>query len=82
LQNIERAQKEIDRLEIEATEAQSSSPSPPRKRTQDFSKKPANTSQPPNGTKSAVTEPKLHKDDAADVVQALREATLDDKADK
>ena len=82
LQNIERAQKEIDRLETEAIETQNSIPPSSSKRTQDSTKKQPVKSQLANGTNSAGTEPKQNKEAETDLAQVLEKATIDDKAEE
>lgn len=81
MQNIEKAQKEIDRLEIEANETQNSSPSSSSKRAQESTKRQAVKNQLVNGTNSATTEPKQDKEAVADLTEALEEATIVDKTE-
>lgn len=76
-QNIEKAQKEIDRLEAEAKEPQHSPPS--TRRTHDHARKPATANQSVNGTASAEAELGQEKDAAADVTEDLKEASVEDK---
>lgn len=75
LQNIEKAQREIDRLEAEATETQHSG----SRRTHDSSKKPAVANQSVNGTVSASAESAQAKDAAADVTEDLKKVSVEDK---
>ena len=79
LQNIEKAQKEIDRLEAEAKEPQ---PSAPNRRTHDSVKKPAVANQSVNGTASAEAEHAQEKDASADVTEDLKKASIEDKAEE
>ena len=76
MQNVEKAQKEIDRLEAEAKEPQ---PSTSNRRTHDSAKKPATANQSVNGTASAETELAQEKDAAADVTEDLKAASIEDK---
>lgn len=80
-QNIERAQKEIDRLEAEAT-APASTASTGNRRTHETARKPATVNQSINGTASAKTEQAQEKDAEADVADDLRQASTEDKADE
>ena len=82
LQNIERAQKEIDRLEIEANEAQNASPPPSSKRSQDSGKKQAANSKQANGVKHAAADSNEEKEPVADVTEALKEASIKDKTEE
>ena len=80
LQNVEKAQKEIDQLETEAKE----SPTPTSgsgRRTQDAARKPATANQAVNGTASAEAELAQEQDAAADVAKDLKSASVEDKAD-
>ena len=74
-QNIERAQKEIDRLEAEAKEPQPSSSS--HRRSHESSKKPASANQAVNGTASASAEHAQEKD-----AEDMKKALLENKADE
>lgn len=76
-QNIERAQKEIDRLEAEAKEPQPSPSS--NRRTHDPSKKAATAKQSVNGIGSAEHAPE--KDADTVVAEDMKKASLEDKAD-
>lgn len=78
-QNIEKAQKEIDRLEAEAKEPQPSSSS--NRRTQDSSKKPATANHSVNGTASASAEHAQEEETNADVAEDMKKASLEDKAE-
>ena len=78
LQNIEKAQREIDRLEAEATETQSSGKLSSNRRTHDSSKKPATVNQSVNGSVSAANELTPEKDAAIDVTEDLRKASVED----
>ncbi|KAL8803762.1 MAG: hypothetical protein Q9182_002972 [Xanthomendoza sp. 2 TL-2023] len=79
-ENIERAQKEIDRLEIEAT-ASSSTASTGNRRSHETAKKPATANQSVNGTVSATAEQAQEKDAEADVAEDLKKASIEDKAE-
>ena len=82
IQNIEKAQKEIERLEAEAREPQpSTSHSTSHRRTHDNSKKPAIANQSVNGIASAEAELAQEKDAAADVAEDMKNASIEDKAD-
>lgn len=76
-QNVEKAQKEIDRLEAEAEEASQTS----IRRTHDSSKKPAAKNQFVNGTASASAELAQEKDASADVTEDLKNASIEDAAE-
>ena len=78
LQNIEKAKKEIEKLESEAREGHSSTVS---KRTHDAAKKPSQANQAVDGKVSADAELAQEKDAAADVAQDLKEASLEDKSE-
>ncbi len=78
-QNIDKAQKEIDRLEAEAHEPQ---PSSSNRRTHDSAKKPAQINQAVNGTASTDAEQAQEKDAAADVSEDLKNASLEDQAEE
>ena len=80
LQNIEKAKKEIERLEAE--ESQPSTSSFSNRRTHDSSKKPAAANQGVNGTASADAELAQEKDAAADVAEDMKKVSLEDKADE
>ncbi|KAL9007463.1 MAG: hypothetical protein Q9173_007276 [Seirophora scorigena] len=80
-ENIERAQREIDRLEAEAT-APASTASTGNRRTHDTAKKPAAVNRAVNGTASAKTEQAQEKDAEADVAEELKQASIEDKADE
>lgn len=82
LQNIERAQKEIDRLEAEATAPSSSITSTGNRRTHETAKKPATVNQSVNGTASAKAEQAQEKDAEADVAEDLKKASIEDKAEE
>jgi hypothetical protein len=82
LQNIEKARKEIDRLEAEANETQNSNPRSSGKRTQDSTKKAVMKNQLPNGTDSADTEPNEETKVVDNVAQALDEAKIDEKGEE
>ncbi|KAL8846455.1 MAG: hypothetical protein Q9198_011291 [Flavoplaca austrocitrina] len=81
-ENIDRAQKDIDRLEAEATAPSSSSPSTGNRRTHETAKKPATVNQSINGTTSARAEQEQEKDAEADVAEDLEKATIEDKVDQ
>ena len=80
-QNVEKARKEIDRLEAMANEPQSSGYTAGNRRAHDSSKKPAMANQSVNGTASAAAELSQEKDAAADVTEDLKKASVEDKAD-
>jgi hypothetical protein len=72
LQNIAKAQKEIDRLEAEEDEG-----------SKDPARKPAQKNQAVNGgAVSAAAELKQEKDAEADVAEDLKNASLEDKVDE
>ena len=77
LQNIEKAKKEIERLEAEAKEPSASS----NRRTHDAAKKPSTKNQAVNGTANAEAEQAQEKDAADDVAKEMKEATIEDKAE-
>ncbi|KAI4274006.1 MAG: hypothetical protein LQ337_004244 [Flavoplaca oasis] len=81
-ENIDKAQKEIDRLEAEATAPSSSSPSTGNRRAHETAKKPATVNQSINGTASAKAEQEQEKDAEADVAEDLQKATIEDKAEE
>ena len=81
LQNIEKAKKEIERLEAEETQS-STSHSTSHRRTHDNSKKPATANQSVNGTASAEAELAQEKDAAADVAEDIKKASIEDKAEE
>ncbi|KAL8718919.1 MAG: hypothetical protein Q9225_004001 [Loekoesia sp. 1 TL-2023] len=80
-ENIERAQKEIDRLEAEAT-MPASTASTGNRRTHDTARKPATINQSVNGTASAKTEQAQENDAEADVTEDLQKASIEDKAEE
>ena len=82
MQNIEKAQKEIDRLDAEA-ETQNSQPSPSasNRRTHEIAKKPAKANQSVNGDVSAEAEHAQEKDAEADATEDLEKASIEDKVD-
>ena len=75
---MEKAQKEIDRLEAEANEIPPSN----NRRTHDSSKKPAAKNQAVNGTASASSELAQEKDASADVTKDLKNASIEDSVEK
>lgn len=81
LQNIERAQKEIDRLEAEAS-MPASTASTENRRAHETARKPATVEQSVNGTASAKAEQALEKDAEADVAEDLKKASIEDRADE
>ena len=81
MQNIERAQKEIDRLEAEAN-APASTASTGDRRTHEIARKPATVNQSVNGTASASAEQAQEKDAEADVAEDLKKAALEDAKDE
>ena len=80
-QNIEKAQKEIDRLEAEAKEPQPSSSSSNHnnnRRTHDSAKKTAQTNQAVNGNADAGAELAQEKDAVKDVAEDLKKVEIED----
>ncbi|KAL8830218.1 MAG: hypothetical protein Q9191_001558 [Dirinaria sp. TL-2023a] len=73
-ENIEKAQREIDRLEAEAIEM----PQSGSRRAHDSSKKPAAINQSVSGTASAQAELEQEKDASADVTEDLKKAGISD----
>ena len=80
-QNIEKAQREIDRLEAEAMEAQSSGKFSSNRRTHDSSKKSPIVNQSINGSASGSAEVTQQKGAAIDVMEDLGKASVEDKAE-
>ncbi|KAL8855606.1 MAG: hypothetical protein Q9178_007754 [Gyalolechia marmorata] len=80
-ENIDKAQKEIDRLEAEAA-APSSTASTGNRRTHETARKPATVNQSVNGTASANAEQAQEKDAEADVAEDLEKASIEDKAEE
>lgn len=82
-QNVEKAQKEIDRLEAEAKESETAIPpsSNNNRRTRDSAKKPAQINQAVNGDADAGAELAQEKDAAADVADDLKKVAIEDKAE-
>lgn len=72
LQNIKKAQEEIERLEQETASAND--------RATDKARKPAQANAGINGHVSAEAELKQEKDAVADVSEELKEASLEQKA--
>lgn len=72
MQNIAKAQKEIDRLEAEAEAANTNGSAT------ETSRKPAAEKQAVNGHASAGVEPEQEKDAAADVAEDLEKAKIED----
>ena len=84
IQNIQKARKEIDRLEAEAEGKEiqgSSSPSSSRK-THDSAKKPAMANQSVNGTTSAEAELAQENDAASDVVKDVELVRIEDNVEE
>ncbi|CAN9408445.1 unnamed protein product [Alternaria sp. RS040] len=73
LQNIAKAQKEIDRLEAEEAEEDAANGST------DAARKPAQKNQAVNGSASAKAEHDQEKDAAADAADDLKKASIEDK---
>jgi hypothetical protein len=71
IQNIAKAQKEIERLEAEEDEGAQG--------TTDTARKPAQKNQAVNGSASAEAELDQEKDAAADAAEELKKASLEDK---
>ncbi|KAL8942933.1 MAG: hypothetical protein Q9211_001183 [Gyalolechia sp. 1 TL-2023] len=80
-ENIHRAQKEIDRLEAEAS-MPASSASPGNRRGHETARKPATVEQPVNGTASASADQAQEKGAEADVAEDLKTASIEDKAEE
>lgn len=80
LQNIQKAQKEIDRLEADTKDAQSSSPRSNSRRSHDSAKKPALANQSVNGTASAEAELAQENDAVSDVAKDVEKVRIDDSA--
>lgn len=78
-ENIEKAQKEIDRLGADAQESHSSSIA--TRKTHDTAKKPAIANQSLNGTADAEAELTQEQDAANDVTKEMKEATIEDNAE-
>ncbi|KAL8638307.1 MAG: hypothetical protein Q9228_004535 [Teloschistes exilis] len=81
-ENIEKAQKEIDRLEAEATTSSSMPSITGNRRSHDTSKKPAAVNQAVNGTASATAEQAQEKHAEADVAEDLKKASIEDKEEE
>lgn len=81
IQNIQKAQKEIDRLEADA-EVHSSSPPSSNRRTHDSAKKPAMANQSVNGSASAEAELAQEHDAASDVVKDIEQVHTEDSAEE
>ena len=78
-QNIEKAQKEIDRLEKEAVESSTAeSTSKPNQRRRDAAKKPAVENAGVNGEPNAEAELAQENDAAADVAEELKATKIED----
>ncbi|KAI9706074.1 MAG: hypothetical protein M1836_005480 [Candelina mexicana] len=77
-ENIDKAQKEIDRLEADAKNETPSS-STKDHRTRDTAKKPGIKNESVNGTASADTELAQEKDASADVAEDLERAIIEDR---
>ena len=77
-QNIEKAQREIDRLEAESIEV----PQSGGRRTHDSSTKPTAVNQSVNGRVSAQAELEQENDASADVAEDLKKAGIDDITEK
>jgi hypothetical protein len=71
MQNIAKAQKEIERLEAEEDEGANGAT--------DAARKPAQKNQGVNGEASAEAELEQEKDGAADAAEELKKASLEDK---
>ncbi|KAL8685619.1 MAG: hypothetical protein Q9218_007648 [Villophora microphyllina] len=80
-ENVEKAQKEIDRLEAEAT-ASASNPSAANRPARDTMKKPAAANQSVNGTASATAEQAQEKDTEADVAEDIKKVSIEDKEEQ
>lgn len=73
------AQREIDRLESEATDTQISGKSSSNRRNHDTSKKPTAANQSVNGTASASAELTPKKDAALDETVESKKAAVEDE---
>ena len=84
VQNIQKAQKEIDRLEAEAEgkDVESSSPPSGSRRAHDSAKKPARANQSVNGTASAEAELAQENDAASDVAKDVEQVRIEDSAEE
>lgn len=82
LQNIQKAQKEIDRLEVEAKEPQNHVPPSSSKKPHDSAKKTVTLKLSVNGTGSAEAELALEDDAVADVAKDLKEAAIKNNAEE
>lgn len=82
-QNVEKAQKEIARLEAEAKDSESSTPpSSNNRRARDSAKKPATVNhQPVNGDADAGPEMPQEKDASDDAADELKKAAIEDVAE-
>lgn len=74
LQNIAKAQKEIERLEAEEDQGEANG-------STDTARKPAQKSQGVNGGPTAEAELEQEKDAADDAAEDLKKASLEDKED-
>ena len=84
IQNMQKVQKEIDRLEAEAEakDIQSSSPPSSIRRTHDSAKKPAIANQAVNGTTSAEAELAQENDAASDVAKDVEQVRIEDNVEE
>ncbi|KAL8841868.1 MAG: hypothetical protein Q9170_000741 [Blastenia crenularia] len=80
-ENVDRAQREIDRLEAEAS-MPATTASTGNRRTHETAKKPATINQSVNGTISATAEQAQGKDAEADVAEDLKSVSIEDKAEE
>ncbi|KAI4243944.1 MAG: hypothetical protein L6R40_003154 [Gallowayella cf. fulva] len=79
-ENIDRAQKEIDRLDTEATAPSAASAS--GRQSQETARRPAAVNQSVNGTASAKAEQAQEKDAEVNVAEDLGKASIEDKAEE
>jgi hypothetical protein len=76
LQNIAKAQKEIEKLEAEANDADLNDD-----RTKDLAKKPSQKQQGINGGPSAEAEARQEADAEKDVAEEMEKAKIEDQED-
>ncbi|KAL9035885.1 MAG: hypothetical protein Q9214_006385 [Letrouitia sp. 1 TL-2023] len=78
-ENVEKAQREIEKLEAEAAASQTASSNSSR-RTHDTTRKPAKANQSVDGTTSAQAEQAQEKDAEADVTEDLKNASIEENS--
>lgn len=79
---MQKVQREIDRLEAEAKDIQSSSPPSGSRRTHDSAKKPTMANQSVNGTTSAEAELAQENDAASDVAKDVEQVRIEDNVEE